>query len=81
MNWYGNETLHATPFANITINGTAVAAVQNVDNFSFACVFARAPPCLTPPDSSSTTRLRSRLQAGVCGRTRSGEAGGAHVRV
>ena len=42
MNWYGNETLHATPFANITIDGTAVAAVQNVDNFSFACVFARA---------------------------------------
>ena len=36
MDWYGNETLHNTPMTNITINGTAVAAVQNVDNFSFA---------------------------------------------
>ncbi|ETW75053.1 serine carboxypeptidase S10 [Heterobasidion irregulare TC 32-1] len=40
MDWYGNETLHATLFANITIGGTAVAAVQNVDNFSFARVYA-----------------------------------------
>jgi hypothetical protein len=36
MNWYGNETLHNTPMTNITIDGVAVAAVQNVDNFSFA---------------------------------------------
>jgi hypothetical protein len=36
MDWYGNETLHNTPFTNMTINGTPVAAVQNVDNFSFA---------------------------------------------
>jgi hypothetical protein len=39
MDWYGNETLHNTPFTNMTINGTPVAAVQNVDNFSFAYVF------------------------------------------
>ncbi|KAG2158088.1 Alpha/Beta hydrolase protein [Suillus bovinus] len=36
MDWYGNETLHNTPFTNMTINGTPIAAVQNVDNFSFA---------------------------------------------
>lgn len=40
MDWYGNETLHRTPLTNITVHGTPVAAVQNVDNFSFACVFA-----------------------------------------
>ncbi|THH26769.1 hypothetical protein EUX98_g7412 [Antrodiella citrinella] len=40
MDWYGNATLHATPFTNMTLNGEAVAAVQNVDNFSFARVFA-----------------------------------------
>ncbi|KAG2071395.1 alpha/beta-hydrolase [Suillus decipiens] len=39
MDWYGNETLHNTPLTNMTINGTAVAAVQNVDNFSFARVY------------------------------------------
>ena len=36
MDWYGNETLHNTPFTNMTIHGTPVAAIQNVDNFSFA---------------------------------------------
>lgn len=36
MDWFGNETLHDTPFANITIHGEPVAAVQNVGNFSFA---------------------------------------------
>lgn len=40
MDWYGNETLHQTPLTNITVHGTPVAAVQNVDNFSFACVSA-----------------------------------------
>ncbi|KAG2345234.1 alpha/beta-hydrolase [Suillus weaverae] len=40
MDWYGSETLHNTPFTNMTINGTPVAAVQNVDNFSFARVYA-----------------------------------------
>lgn len=39
MDWYGNKTLHETPFKNMTINGAAVAAIQNVDNFSFAYVF------------------------------------------
>ena len=36
MDWYGNETLHNTPFTNMTIGGSPVAAIQNVDNFSFA---------------------------------------------
>ena len=36
MDWYGQATLSQTPFTNMTINGEAVAAVQNVDNFSFA---------------------------------------------
>ena len=36
MDWYGNETLHNTPFTNMTIHGKPVAAIQNVDNFSFA---------------------------------------------
>ncbi|KAG2036585.1 Alpha/Beta hydrolase protein [Suillus americanus] len=39
MDWYGNETLHDTPFTNMTINGKPIAAVQNVDNFSFARVY------------------------------------------
>ncbi|TBU21286.1 alpha/beta-hydrolase [Dichomitus squalens] len=39
MDWYGNQTLHKTPFTNMTIGGKAVAAIQNVDNFSFARVF------------------------------------------
>ncbi|KAH7910406.1 Alpha/Beta hydrolase protein [Hygrophoropsis aurantiaca] len=39
MDWYGNETLHNTPFTNMTIDGKPVAAVQNVDNFSFARVY------------------------------------------
>lgn len=36
MDWYGNKTLHETPFKNMTIDGNPVAAIQNVDNFSFA---------------------------------------------
>jgi hypothetical protein len=36
MDWYGKQQLADTPFTNMTINGTAVAAIQNVDNFSFA---------------------------------------------
>ncbi|KAJ7118453.1 alpha/beta-hydrolase [Mycena crocata] len=39
MDWYGKQRLHDTPFTNMTINGTAVAAIQNVDNFSFARVY------------------------------------------
>lgn len=41
MDWYGNKTLAATPFTNITVYGTPIAAVQNVDNFSFAWVLSR----------------------------------------
>lgn len=41
MDWFGNETLHETPFVNLTIRGAPVAAVQNVDNFSFAYVWMR----------------------------------------
>jgi hypothetical protein len=40
MEWSGQEELNATPFTNMTINGTAVAAIQNVGNFSFARVYA-----------------------------------------
>ncbi|KAI0921069.1 hypothetical protein AcW2_006159 [Taiwanofungus camphoratus] len=38
MDWYSNETLHNTPFINMTIGGRPVAAVQNVGNFTFAWV-------------------------------------------
>ncbi|KAJ7206486.1 alpha/beta-hydrolase, partial [Mycena pura] len=40
MDWYGKARLAATPFTNMTINNAAVAAIQNVDNFSFARVYA-----------------------------------------
>ncbi|KAN0094568.1 Alpha/Beta hydrolase fold [Tylopilus felleus] len=40
MDWYGNETLHNTPLTNITLDGTPIAAVVNVGNFTFARVFA-----------------------------------------
>ncbi|KAG9308308.1 Alpha/Beta hydrolase protein [Chiua virens] len=36
MEWYGNQTLHDTPLMNITLDGTTIAAVANVDNFTFA---------------------------------------------
>ncbi|KAJ7650889.1 alpha/beta-hydrolase [Roridomyces roridus] len=39
MDWYGKERLNKTPLTNITVDGTIVAAVQNVDNFSFARVY------------------------------------------
>ncbi|KAF8452620.1 Alpha/Beta hydrolase protein [Boletus edulis BED1] len=39
MDWYGNETLHNTPLGNITLNGKLIAAVANIDNFTFARVF------------------------------------------
>jgi hypothetical protein len=35
MNWYGRTRLLNTPLVNITLDGKAIAAVQNVDNFSF----------------------------------------------
>ncbi|KAJ7644874.1 alpha/beta-hydrolase [Roridomyces roridus] len=39
MTWHGQAELQSTPLTNITVNGEAVAAVVNVDNFSFARVF------------------------------------------
>ncbi|KAF7377420.1 hypothetical protein MSAN_00163600 [Mycena sanguinolenta] len=39
MDWSGAAQLKATPLTNITLNGTPIAAVQNVNNFSFARVF------------------------------------------
>ncbi|KAF8639214.1 hypothetical protein AX17_001699 [Amanita inopinata Kibby_2008] len=40
MSWYGQQTLQNTPLTNMTINNEAVAQIQNVDNYSFARVFA-----------------------------------------
>lgn len=39
MSWSGQATLASTPLTNMTLNGTPVAAVQNVGNFSFARVY------------------------------------------
>ncbi|KAK7042570.1 Alpha/Beta hydrolase protein [Favolaschia claudopus] len=39
MDWYGKQRLANTPFRNMTIDGAAVAAIKNVDNFSFARVY------------------------------------------
>ncbi|KAJ7915164.1 Alpha/Beta hydrolase protein [Mycena leptocephala] len=39
MDWYGKKRLADTPFHNMTIRGSTVAAIQNVDNFSFARVY------------------------------------------
>ncbi|KAG7445250.1 alpha/beta-hydrolase [Guyanagaster necrorhizus] len=39
MDWFGKEALANTPFTNMTIDGAAVAAIQNVENFSFARVY------------------------------------------
>ncbi|KDR67990.1 hypothetical protein GALMADRAFT_161293 [Galerina marginata CBS 339.88] len=39
MDWHGAKRLAKTPFTNMTINGVPVAAIQNVDNFSFARVY------------------------------------------
>ncbi|KAK7442007.1 hypothetical protein VKT23_016284 [Stygiomarasmius scandens] len=39
MDWFGKEQLANTPFTNMTIDDTPVAAIQNVENFSFARVF------------------------------------------
>ncbi|KAJ6482563.1 Alpha/Beta hydrolase protein [Mycena sanguinolenta] len=39
MEWSGAAQLKATPLTNITLNGTPVAAAQNVKNFTFARVF------------------------------------------
>jgi len=39
MDWYGKERINNTPLTNMTINGKAVAAIQNVDNFTFARIY------------------------------------------
>ncbi|KAI6041478.1 Alpha/Beta hydrolase protein [Pisolithus marmoratus] len=39
MDWYGNKELNNTSLTNITLNGTPIASVANVDNFTFARVF------------------------------------------
>lgn len=39
MDWYGKERINHTPLTNMTINGKAVAAIQNVDNFTFARIY------------------------------------------
>ncbi|KAJ7436142.1 alpha/beta-hydrolase [Mycena galericulata] len=40
MQWSGAATLAATPLTNITLAGKPIAAVQNVNNFTFARIFA-----------------------------------------
>ncbi|KNZ78375.1 Carboxypeptidase S1 [Termitomyces sp. J132] len=40
MDWHGKARLESTPFTNMTIAGESVAAIKNVDNFSFARVYA-----------------------------------------
>ncbi|CDO77360.1 hypothetical protein BN946_scf184787.g9 [Trametes cinnabarina] len=49
MDWYGKDTLHNTPFKNMTIGGKPVAAIQNVDNFSFAYVQLKLSDTKCPP--------------------------------
>jgi carboxypeptidase C (cathepsin A) len=39
MQWSGQAQYASTPMTNMTINGVAVASVQNVGNFSFARVY------------------------------------------
>jgi len=39
MNWTGKAELANTPLTNITVSGKIVAAVQNVENLSFARVY------------------------------------------
>ncbi|KAF5309064.1 hypothetical protein D9619_013580 [Psilocybe cf. subviscida] len=39
MEWSGKQRLAKAEFTNMTINGGAVAAIKNVDNFSFARVY------------------------------------------
>lgn len=40
MRWYGDMALLQTPLTNITLHGKPIAAVQNVYNFTFACVYS-----------------------------------------
>lgn len=45
MRWFGDRALLNTPLTNVTLRGTPVAAVQNVFNFTFACVFPAELVC------------------------------------
>ena len=42
MEWSGKAALASTPLTNMTISGKAVAAIQNVGNFSFAYVILQS---------------------------------------
>ncbi|KAL0064076.1 hypothetical protein AAF712_008935 [Marasmius tenuissimus] len=39
MDWYGKEEFAEIPFTNMTIDAKPIAAIQNLDNFSFARVY------------------------------------------
>ncbi|KIM60463.1 hypothetical protein SCLCIDRAFT_1216729 [Scleroderma citrinum Foug A] len=39
MTWYGKDKLNGAPLSNMTLNGTPIASVVNVDNFSYARVY------------------------------------------
>ncbi|CAK5277127.1 unnamed protein product [Mycena citricolor] len=39
MSWYGNLTLNNTALTNLTLGGSAVAAVKTIDSFTFARVY------------------------------------------
>ncbi|KAF9457904.1 alpha/beta-hydrolase [Collybia nuda] len=39
MDWYGKERLQNAEFTNMTLGGKAVAAIKNIDNFTFARVY------------------------------------------
>ncbi|KAG7091367.1 hypothetical protein E1B28_010407 [Marasmius oreades] len=39
MDWYGKQRFAKIPFTNMTIDGKPIAAIQNLDNFSFARVY------------------------------------------
>ena len=46
MKWYGKDKLNSAPLFNITLNGTPIASVVNVDNFSYACALPHCYHCI-----------------------------------
>lgn len=64
MDWFGNNTLHETPFTNITIRGQPVAAVQNVESFSFAYVVGALISFRDFIDATNCSVLRRVYQSG-----------------
>lgn len=52
MTWYGKDKLNGAPLSNMTLNGTPIASVVNVDNFSYACAL---PPCYNGIKLNQTT--------------------------